>query len=75
MTCLTARVHDGRHLGMLEWLVNCFRKALVGILDWQRMPRELKVLSRGGPRIFMGIQMLELLVNCFLKALVGIPDC
>ena len=32
-------------------------------------PRELKVLSRGGPRIFLGIQMLELLVNCFLKAL------
>ena len=37
-------------------------------------PRELKVLSRGGPRIFFGIQMLELLVNCFLKAHVGIPD-
>ena len=37
-------------------------------------PRELKVISRGGPRIFLGIQMLELLVNCFLKALVGNPD-
>ena len=36
---------------------------------------ELKLLSRGGLRISLGIQMLEQLVNCFLKALVGNPDC
>ena len=30
-------LHAGRHLGMLKWLVNCFLKALVKFLDWQRM--------------------------------------
>ena len=39
MKCHTARVHDGSHLVMLEWLVNCFLKAVVGILDWQKNAR------------------------------------
>ena len=37
-------------------------------------PRELKVISREGLRISLGIQMLEQLANCFLKVLVENPD-
>ena len=67
MSYYTFILHAGRHLGMLKWLVNCFLKAIVKFLDWQRMqewklvfmPMELKTLCRGGPGKFLGKQMLE----------------
>ena len=37
MSYHTFILHAGRHLGMLKWLVNCFLKAIVKFLDWQRM--------------------------------------
>ena len=37
MSYCTFTLLASTHLGMLEWLVNCFLKAFVGILDWHRV--------------------------------------
>ena len=52
-----------------------FEYAISDKINAKALSGELKVLSRGAPRIFLGIQVLEQLVNSFLKALVGNPDC